>query len=58
MSLASHIAALKDAAAKDPQTSMLEAAMLNVIEELAEQVAALSLELVHHATSGHELPRR
>jgi hypothetical protein len=39
VSLAEHVAALKAAAARDPQTSMLQVAILNVIEELAEELA-------------------
>jgi hypothetical protein len=39
MSLAEHVAALKKAAARDPQTTLLQTAMLNVIEELAEELA-------------------
>jgi hypothetical protein len=57
MSLAEHIAALKAEAAKDSGSSLLDVAMLNILEELAEQVAALSLELVKHVTTRHD-PRR
>jgi hypothetical protein len=49
LSLASHIQELRDLATKHPQTSMLELAMLNVLDELAQQVADLSMELGRHA---------
>jgi hypothetical protein len=57
VSLAEHIAALKVALAKDPNSDLLDLAMLNVLEELAEQLADLSLELVKHVTTRHD-PRR
>jgi hypothetical protein len=57
MSLASHIAALKVSLAKDPNADLLDLAMLNIMEELAEQLAQLAAELVRHATDQHD-PRR
>jgi hypothetical protein len=57
VSLAAHVQALKDAAAREGQTDLLTLAILNVIEELAEQLAELAAELVRHATDQHD-PRR
>jgi hypothetical protein len=57
VSLAEHIAALKAEAAKDPNADLLDLAMLNIMEELAEQLAELAAELVRHATDQHD-PRR
>jgi hypothetical protein len=55
--LPQHIAALKNAAAKDPATTLLDLGMLGALEELAEQLAELSMEVVRHAVEDHD-PRR
>jgi hypothetical protein len=54
MGLTAHIQAVKDAAAREGQTDLLTLAMLNIIEELAEQVADLSTALDRHV--GLHLP--
>jgi hypothetical protein len=58
MGLPERLAQLRAMAARSGDTRMLDLGVLDALEELAEQVAALSLELVRHATSGHEPPRR
>jgi hypothetical protein len=57
VSLAEHIAALKAEVTKNSNGDLLDLAMLNIMEELAEQLAELAAELVRHATDQHD-PRR